>query len=403
MRKLNLRIFCTSLSVSVPLALLFACCLCAQTGTTSLRGSILDKTAAAVVGAKIKIVKTDQGLEYETTSDGRGEYQFLSLTPGTYTLIVQAEGFRKYEQRNLELLVNNPTTVNVALEVGSTTQTVEVSAQAETLNTTDASLGNAFTENQVKELPIESRNVPELLSLQAGVAYVGNRQSLQVQNTDTRGGAVNGSHSDQSNITLDGVDVNTDTKGYAFQSVLPITQDSVQEFRVTTTNYNADEGRSSGAQVALVTKSGTNQFHGAVYEYHRNTISSANDYFVKLAQQESCVSSGTPLNDSQCNSAPKLIRNIFGGSLGGPIKKDRLFFFANYEGSRQAEQQSVVRIVPSDAMRDGVITYLCQTNPDGSLNPTSCPGGAVKGVNGSHTIQPGYYGLTPQQITNMDP
>ena len=384
MRKLNLRIFCTSLSVS--LALLLACCLCAQTGTTSLRGSILDKTAAAVVGAKIKIVKTDQGLEYETTSDGRGEYQFLSLTPGTYTLIVQAEGFRKYEQRNLELLVNNPTTVNVALEVGSTTQTVEVSAQAETLNTTDASLGNAFTENQVKELPIESRNVPELLSLQAGVAYVGNRQSLQVQNTDTRGGAVNGSHSDQSNITLDGVDVNTDTKGYAFQSVLPITQDSVQEFRVTTTNYNADEGRSSGAQVALVTKSGTNQFHGAVYEYNRNAATSANDYFNKLAQ----LQSGDP------NKAEALVRNNFGGALGGPIKKDRLFFFMNYEGERQSDQKSVVRVAPSAAMRDGIITYQCG-------DPTQCPGGPVQGLTAMHNIAQGYFGLTPAQIQTMDP
>jgi hypothetical protein len=400
MRKLMVRIFCTSLTL--PLALLLSCSLCAQTGTTSLHGSIMDKSGAVIVGANIKLTKTDQGLEYQTTSNTHGEYQFVLLTPGTYSLLVQADGFRKFEQRNIELLVNNPTTDNITLEVGSTTQTVEVSAQAETLNTTDASLGIAFGEYQIKELPMEGRNVPDLLSLQAGVAYTGNRSDINL-NTDTRSGAVNGARSDQSNITLDGVDVNTDTKGYAFQSVLPITADSVQEFRVTTTNYNADEGRSSGAQVALVTKSGTNDFHGSLYEYHRNTISSANDYFVKLAQQESCVSSGTPLNDSQCNSAPKLIRNIFGGSLGGPIKKDRLFFFANYEGSRQAEQQSVVRIVPSDAMRDGVITYLCQTNPDGSLNPTSCPGGAVKGVNGSHTIQPGYYGLTPQQITNMDP
>jgi len=387
MRKLNLRIFCTSLSVSVPLALFFACCLCAQTGTTSLRGSISDKTAAAVVGAKIKIVKTDQGLEYETTSDGRGEYQFLSLTPGTYTLVVQAEGFRKYEQRNLELLVNNPTTVNVALEVGSTTQTVEVSAQAETLNTTDASLGVAFSEYQIKELPMEARNVPDLLSLQAGVSYLGNRETITELANDSRSGAVNGARSDQSNITLDGVDVNADTKGYAFTSVLPITPDSVQEFRVTTTNYNADEGRSSGAQVALVTKSGTNQFHGSVYEYNRNTLTSANDYFIKLAQ----LQSGDP------NKAPELIRNNFGASLGGPIVKQRLFFFANYEGERLAQQVSTVRVVPSAAMRDGVMTYAC------SGGTSACPGGTVQGLTGPHTIAPGNFGLTPPNIQSMDP
>src|SRR5205085_4353287 len=122
---------------------------------------------------------------------------------------------------------------------------------------------------------------------------------------DTRSGAVNGAHSDQSNVTLDGVDVNDQVNGYAFTSVLPVTLDSVQEFRVTTTNSNSDAGFSSGAQVALVTKSGTNNFHGSAYEYHRNTYTSANDYFIKQSE----LSNGSP------NDPPKLIRNIFGGSL----------------------------------------------------------------------------------------
>jgi hypothetical protein len=140
----------------------------------------LDNSGGAIAGAKAKLVKTDQGLEYETTSSPQGEYQFLSLTPGAYSLSVQAEGFRKCKQKNIKLLVNNPSTVNAALEVGSTTQTVEVSAQAETLNTTDASLGVAFGENQIKELPLEGRNVPDLLTLQAGVVYIGTiRRSTQ--------------------------------------------------------------------------------------------------------------------------------------------------------------------------------------------------------------------------------
>jgi hypothetical protein len=159
---------------------------------------------------------------------------------------------------------------------------------------------------------MEGRNVPDLLSLQAGVAYTGNRPDIN-QTVDTRSGAVNGARSDQSNITLDGVDVNDNNGGEAFQSVLPITGDSVQEFRVTTSNYNADQGRSSGAQVSLVTKSGTNSFHGAVYEYHRNTVTSANDYFVKQSE----IASG------ESNRPQKLIRNIFGAAVGGPIIKDR--------------------------------------------------------------------------------
>jgi len=364
----------------------------AQSGTTSVHGVVTDESGAAIAGAIVTVVNAEQGLRREAETTASGEYEFLSLPPGTYVLTVDVAGFRKFVQRNLQLLINSPATSNVRMEIGTAVQRVEVSGQTVTLNTTDASLGSAFNERQVKELPMDARNVPDLLSLQAGVAYTGNRPDIDTQN-DTRSGAVNGARSDQSNITLDGVDVNSDIKGYAFTSVLPITADSVQEFRVTTTNYNADEGRSSGAQVALVTKSGTNDFHGSIYEYNRNTVTSANDYFIKLAQLES----GLP------NEAPQLIRNNFGGALGGPIKKNRLFFFTNYEGERQAQQQSVVRIVPSDAMRDGVITYLCHTNADGSLNTATCPGSTVSGVSGSHAIQPGYFGLSPAEIKGMDP
>lgn len=364
----------------------------AQTGTTSLHGTILDKTGAAVAGAKVTLLNTAQGIPRETMSGSDGGYEFLALPPGPYALTVEMAGFRKFQLSKVQLLVNSPATYNVTLQVGSAAQTVEVSAQVQALNTTDASLGSAFSENQVKELPLEAGNVPELLSLQAGVAYTGNRPDIN-KDTDTRNGAVNGARSDQSNITLDGVDVNADTTGYAFTSVLPITQDSVQEFRVTTSNYNADEGRSSGAQVAIVTKSGTNDFHGSLYETHRSTGTSANDYFIKLAE----------LQSGQPNTPPKLLRNNFGGSLGGPIKKDRLFFFVNYEGHRQREAQSVVRIVPSAAMQDGVIQYECQTLPDGSLDTSTCPGMTVQGLTSTHNVQPGYYGLGPTQIKAMDP
>ena len=357
----------------------------AQTGTTSLHGVVLDKSGATIAAAKVTLLNTQQGAERSVDSSSSGEFEFLALQPGTYQLTVEASGFRKYERKNMDLLVGTPANANVTLEVGSAAQTVEVSAQSERLNTNDASLGNAFDENQVKQLPMEGRNIPDLLSLQAGVAYTGNRPDVD-RDTDTRSGAVNGARSDQSNITLDGVDVNTDTKGYAFQSVLPVTADSVQEFRVTTSNYNADEGRSSGAQVALVTKGGTNDFHGSVYEYNRNTLTSANDYFIKQAQ----LTSGEP------NQAPQLIRNNFGASLGGPIWKNRLFFFVNYEAERQAQQESVVRVVPSAAMRDGVIMYNC-------ADPSSCPGGTVQGLTASHPVPAGSAAVGPAAIKTMDP
>ncbi|HLG96889.1 MAG TPA: TonB-dependent receptor [Bryobacteraceae bacterium] len=367
-----------------------------QTGTTSLHGVVTDKTGAAIAGATVTVLNASQGLERKTLTGSAGEYEFLSLPPGTYTLRVEMVNFQKYEHTRLQLLVNSPTTENVSLSVGATTQTVEVSAQAVTLNTTDASLGNAFNETQVKELPLEGRNVPDLLSLQPGVTYTGNRSD--VPTWDTRNGAVNGARSDQSNVTLDGVAVN-DEGGHAFTSVLPVTLDSVQEFRVTTTNYNADQGSTSGAQVALVTKSGTNSFHGSAYEYNRNTYTSANDYFVKAAQIDNCLGNGTPLSDPSCNKAPKLIRNIFGGSLGGPIKKDRFYFFGNFEATRRAEAQSQTDVVPSATMRDGIIQYLCAD----AANP-SCQGGSVTGLSGkSYAVQPGYYALSPGTIAGMDP
>ncbi len=358
----------------------------AQSSSSSLRGVVTDKSGASIVGAKVTLSNVGQALQRQITTGQAGEYEFISLPPGKYALAVEMANFSKFEQRNIQLLVNTPATVNVTLEIGAASQTVEVTAQAATLNTSDASLGNAFGENQVKQLPLEGRNVPDLLTLQAGVAYTGNRSDVN-RDVDTRSGAVNGARSDQSNVTLDGVDVNDQVNGSAFTSVLPVSLDSIQEFRVTTTNANADQGRSSGAQVSLVTKSGTNSFHGSAYEYHRNTYTSANDYFVKLAE----LQSGLP------NQPPKLIRNIFGSSVGGPVLKDRFFFFVNYEGSRQREEASVLRIVPSDNLRQGMIRYVCvASDPNCS---TSNPK-----VNVVNNPALGLVAtLTPAQIQAMDP
>ncbi|MGB6386151.1 MAG: TonB-dependent receptor [Terriglobales bacterium] len=357
-----------------------------QTGTTSVRGVVLDKSGAAVVGAQIKLANTAQALQRETRSNSSGEYEFLALPPGTYTLTAEKEGFSKYEEKGLHLLVNAPSTVMVKLEVGSVTSQIEVSAAGESINTTDASLGNAFDENQVKQLPLESRNVPDLLSLQTGVLYTGNSPAItSARDIDTRNGAVNGARSDQSNVTVDGIPAN-DQGSHSFTSVIPVTLDSMQEFRVTTTNYGADEGSSSAAQVALVTKSGTNNFHGSVYEYNRNSFVSANDYFIKSSQ----LASGDP------NVPNFLNRNIFGASLGGPIIKNRLFLFLNFEGYRDAEDISAVRTVPTAAMRDGVIQYLC-------LVGTPCTGNTVQGISGaSYTAPAGDMAVAPATITNWD-
>src|SRR6266851_6130695 len=334
-----------------------------QTSSTSLQGTVTDPSGSAIVGATVVLANSESKLERTIETGMQGEYRFIALPPGTYTLTVTAKGFSHYQQTDLQLLVNTPATPNVRLKVGGTSENVTVMGEAPVLNEVDASLGNSFDQNQVREIPIEGRNVAELLSLQAGVAYTGNRKDID-KDQDTRSGSVNGARSDQSNITLDGVDVNDQVAGYAFTSVLPTTLDSVQEFRVTTANYNADQGTGSGAQVALITKSGTNSFHGSLYEYHRNTITSANDWFVKNAEALS----------GERNVPDKLIRNIFGASVGGPIQKNRLFFFVNYEGTRRREEDSTVRSIPSPAMRDGVIQYQCPLLSNGQLDTVTCPG-----------------------------
>lgn len=363
----------------------------AQMGTTSLRGVVVDKSRAAISGAQVTIQIPAQGFVRETTTSASGEFVFLALPPGTYLLSVEKDGFSPYQQNNLELLVNVPASLTVMLQVGSVTTKIEVSEMTQTINTTDSSLGAAFNEKQVKQLPLESRNVPDLLSLQAGVVYTGNRPDIN-KDQDTRSGSVNGSHSDQSNVTVDGIPANA--KGsYAFTSVLPVTLDSVQEFRVTTSNWGADEGVSSGAQVALVTKSGTNNFHGSAYEYNRNNYFSANDYFIKKAE----------LQSNSPNKPPQLNRNIFGASLGGPVKKDRLFLFMNFEGYRDAEAVSSVRTVPTAALRDGVVQYLCPMTSQGTPDTVACPGNTVQGNSGaSYTAPPGYFALSPQNMTQMD-
>ncbi len=344
--------------------------------TTSLRGTVTDPDGNAVVGAKVVVANAESRTERTVNTGAQGEYQFLLMPPGTYTLSVTAPGFRGYEQKGLALLVNTPATANVQLKVGAATEVLTVTSEAPALNLVDSSIGNSFDEKQVRQIPLEGRNVPDLLSLQAGVAYTGNR--IQDQDQDTRNGAVNGARSDQSNITLDGVDVNDQSNGYAFTSVLPVTQDSVQEFRVTTTNYGADQGEGSGAQVALVTKSGTNSLHGALYEYLRNTITSANDYLVKQSE----------LNIGLPNKPLQLNRNIFGVSVGGPIQKDRLFFFANYEGTREREQQRAERVIPTPSLCQGIFQYV----DAGSTTITSWDAAQLK------LLDPNHIGIDPAML-----
>jgi Carboxypeptidase regulatory-like domain/TonB dependent receptor len=324
-----------------------------QNATTSVRGIITDPTGAVVQGATVTLTNTTTQISQEQKVGKSGEYSFVDLQPATYTISVAFSGFGT-QTKDTELLVSQPATINFKLIVGSAAQTVEVSA-ASTLNFSDATIGNAIDSAQIQTMPIDSRNVADLLSLQPGVLYFGNNNSASnpAATQDSRLGAVAGARSDQGNITLDGLDDNDQTFGYAFTGVLRSTLDSTQEYRVTTANANADTGRSSGAQITLVTKSGTNHFHGSAYEYYRNRYFAANDWFTKQAQ----VKSGQP------NKPGQLTRNTFGGTIGGPVLKDKLFFFFNYEGQRTRESSTVTQEVPTALYRTGTLQYKDNSSP----------------------------------------
>src|SRR6266850_8039633 len=324
----------------------------AQTGSSSVRGIVSDPQGNAIAGANVTLANAERNFSRSQTTGTDGGYLFKPVPPGTYRLEIESKGFKKSVVATVQAQVDTASDVNVQLEVGSVSETVTITSAGEApINTTDATIGNTFDSRRISELPLNARNVVGLLSLQPGV---------------TQSGYVNGGRSDQANVTLDGVDVNEQQRGLdvvtgnAFASVLRVTPDSVQEFRVVTTNANAEQGRSSGAQVSLVTKSGSNDWHGLLYEYHRNTVTSANDFF----------------NNAAKVPRPPLLRNIFGGTVGGPIKHDKAFFFFSYEGFREATATSVVRTVPlADSIGKGIVRYKTASG----ASDASCPAGTPAG------------------------
>jgi hypothetical protein len=326
----------------------------AQVGTSTVTGTVTDPQGNVISGATVRLISSQGAVRTVVTNDS-GVYVFPSVQTGTYKIEVEQAGFKKSSVANVRALVDISTEINVRLELGEVSEVVNVDAASleSVVNTQDASLGNNFVSRQILSLPLLGRNVANLLSLQAGV---------------TPDGSVTGGRADQANITLDGIDVNNQQNASAFETVLRVNPDSVDEFRVTTSNPDASKGRSSGAQISLITKSGSNEFRGALYEYHRNTATTANDWFNNRARIE----------------RPKLIRNLFGGRLGGPIVKDRLFFFYNYEGMRQASGVSVARSVPTASLAAGNIQFVDNTGQSWTIttpqiNSFTLTGGSAAG------------------------
>jgi Carboxypeptidase regulatory-like domain len=309
---------------------------CAQ-DFAAVTGVVTDKGGGPVGAADVSLDNDKVGLHVKTQTNEQGVYQFLRVAPGDgYNLSFSKTGFKKFSLNNVYLGVGITSTLNAVLEVGAVTETIEVKASSETLNTTDASVGNVLDSEMLHSLPILIRESPAtLLGLEAGVVANSGGGA-------NRNGAVTGSRTDQGNVTIDGIDVNDQAGGFAFATVANAPIDSIQEFRTVTADQDATGGRSGGAQVIVTTTSGTNSFHGSLYEYNRTAATAANDFFNNEA--------GVP--------TPALTRNQFGGAIGGPVKKDKLFFFFNYEGRRDASGSAQLRIVPLAAERSGGLAYV---------------------------------------------
>jgi hypothetical protein len=316
-----------------------------QLGTSTIRGTITDSSGAALPGATVTITNLQTNLSRTLTTGSAGGYSFESIPPGDYKVEIEAKNFRKSVVNRVQALVGSIAEVSQSLKVGAISETVvvETSASEVQVNTQDATLGNNIENRQILELPLNNRNVIDLLTLQPGV---------------TQDGYVAGARSDQSNITLDGVDINDAQSNDINGPVLRLNAEAISEFRVETVNSNANEGRSAGAQINLVSKTGTNNWHGALFEWNRSALGVANDWF----------------NNRDNVPQANLVRNTFGGALGGPIVKDKAFFFYSFEGMRLSTSNSVAREVPLANLGQGTIRYsycvdpACTTSAISSLN-----------------------------------
>ena len=317
--------------VSTVLLLWIACATAvAQVDHASLSGTVTDASGALVQGAQVQAVSVGTGLRRQAISGSAGTYQIPGLPIGLYTVTVTKDGFKPIEFEGVELAVGQPRTIDAKLSVGSTTETVEVTAALETLNRTNAEVGGMVEPAQINELPIDGRNWATLMMLAPGAINYsdGGQRAIQFA----------GHSLDDSNFVFDGIDASgVQEQTQKADARLNISLDSIAEFRVSTSNYTAETGAAGGAQVSVVSKTGSNDYHGTGFYMLRNDALDAR----------------SPFDGS---SLPPFTLNQFGASFGGALVKDKLFYFANYEGLRQSLGQTFYQnLVPNAAFRAEVI------------------------------------------------
>lgn len=323
----------------------------AQFETASVLGYIRDTSGAVIPGASVKLISKTTGVTQELRSDSEGKFEFTSVLSGPYTLEAEAKGFEHTTTDTFTVTVNARQRVDLSLKLGSAAETVTVSGAAALLETETSSRGQVVGQKEVEDLPLNGRSYADLALLVPGVR----KSVLENQSTTSREASfnVNGQRSAFNNFLLDGLDNNsygTSNQGFANENIPP-SPDAISEFRLETNNYSAEYGRASGAVINATTRRGTNQFHGSIWEYNRNTNLNAIGPFQPSG-----------------NVKPTFIRNQFGGAFGGPILKDKLFFFMDYEGLRQITKAFTAVTLPTATQRGGTFVDS-KGNPISLQNP----------------------------------
>ena len=302
-------------------------------GTVS--GEITDPTGAVVPGAKVVLTDQAKGFVFNAKTDSSGRYLFPSIPPGVYTVSVEMEGFQKEVRTGIKVDVTENATANLRLKVASATQSVEVSAQSQDLNTEDAVTGQVVNRKFINDLPLVDRYVLDFVSLGPGITNMSDQNSVGDTGTNF---VSNGSRGASADILMDGASItNFEPNGGITYVTYTPSAEAVEEFKVEQTNFSAEYGFSGASVVNMITRSGGNSFHGSAYDFIRNQLTDANNWFANAADQ--------PL--------PPVHRNNFGGTIGGPIIKNKLFFFFDYDGTRQSYMSTYQAGVPTAAERTG--------------------------------------------------
>ena len=383
----------------------------AQSETTgAVLGTVSDPSGAAVVDATVVLRNTATNAQVTQTTSGAGQYTFVNVTPGVYEISVKKLGFRSSNVSAFTVEVTKSYTVDVKLEIGEVTESITVSTEARVeLQTTDAQVGDVIGGTTLSRLPTLTRDASELLTLQPGTTAYDTPANGGFGNN---GGTVAGARSDQNSISLDGIDITDNTVGGGATAVnfIPTGVESLEEFRVGVSNSNADFSRSSGGNITLISKSGSNGFHGDGYWFHQSDGYNANSWDLNHTPDAATgkpFTRKTPFKD-----------NREGVSVGGPIIKNKTFFFSNYEVRRFPSASQVSHIVPTDNLRNGILTFQdCAQGFDAkgnclggnlipyNLNPANGTISSLCGANGNAPCDPRNVGISPtiQALYKLNP